>query len=198
MEYFIFIILATVALAVYNGFDLQNKLKQKKNDAKETEFRLRRISAFSPTHVFVGPNAFEGVAVDPSRNMVAFSDMQRRLRTYNFKDIISVETIVDGESVQKTNRGSQLVGAAVGGLLLGGAGLLIGALSGSKSEKKKVSKISIKVVVSNIDKPGHSVVFYDDAINVKQAHETDLRSSAARADEWTQRFQVIIGTDNAP
>lgn len=83
-------------------------------------------------------------------------------------------------------------------LLLGGAGLLIGALSGSKSEKKKVSKISIKVVVSDIDKPGHNVVFYDDAINVKQPHETDLRSSAARADEWTQRFQVIIGTDNAP
>src|SRR3954463_9667577 len=49
---------------------------------------------------------------------------------YSFDQIAAVEVQENGATVSTTNRGSQLAGAAIGGLALGGVGALIGGLSG--------------------------------------------------------------------
>lgn len=157
---------------------------------KKTRNEFENIPSFSPTHIFCSDDTATGVAIDQSQNKVAFSDHKRKIYVYDFKKIISVETVINGNSVYKTDRGSQVVGAAVGGLLLGGAGLLIGALTGKKSKEEKVSKISIRIGVSDIDKPSHEIIFYD-----SQPTKIDGivgQVWAEQADEWTQRFNAII------
>ncbi len=49
-----------------------------------------------------------------------------------WSDLNSVEIEKNGQSVQQTNRGSQVMGAAVGAVLLGPLGLLVGGVTGSK------------------------------------------------------------------
>ncbi len=78
----------------------------------------------------------------------------------------------------------------VGGLLLGPAGLLIGALTGAKKVVEKISKISIKVLVNSIDKPFHEIVFYNG--NPIKNDSAIHKIYSELADEWIGRFSAII------
>jgi hypothetical protein len=158
---------------------------------KKTKFALENIDSFSPTHIFCSDYTATGVAIDSSQNKIAFSDQKRKIYVYDFEKIISVETVIDGNSVYKTERGSQVVGAVVGGILLGGAGLLIGALTGKKSKKEKISKISILVGVSDLDKPSHEIIFFFDS-KPKNKSGLVVQVSGEKADEWAQRFDAVL------
>ena len=173
-----------IILGVFVNLFFSSRRKNKTRNAFEN------IPSFSPTQIFCSDDSATGVSVDQSQNKVAFSDQKRKIYVYDFKDIISVETVINGNSVYKTNRGSQVVGAAVGGLLLGGTGLLIGALTGKKSKEEKVSKISTIIGVSDIDKPSHEIIFYDSQPTKIDGLVGEVW--AEKADEWTQRFNAII------
>lgn len=80
---------------------------------------------------------------------------------YDFDRIVAVEVISNGTSISTTNRGSQLAGAAIGGVALGGLGALIGGLSGSRTSRQKLKTIAIKVTVESHSNPVHIVSFMD-------------------------------------
>jgi hypothetical protein len=63
--------------------------------------------------------------------------------------------------MQKTNRGGQAVGAAVGAALLGPAGLLLGGLTGSKQNIEQVDKLSLKIYTNDLINPVHEIVFHN-------------------------------------
>jgi hypothetical protein len=78
---------------------------------------------------------------------------------YSFDQIAAVEVQENGATVSTTNRGSQLAGAAIGGLALGGVGALIGGLSGSRTSHQKVSSIVLNVSVDSTIEPIHKITF---------------------------------------
>ena len=80
-------------------------------------------------------------------------------RQYPWSAIASVEVVRDGASITSTNRGSQLMGAAIGDVLLGPLGLLIGGVTGSKRTVQRVSQIGIKVIVDDRVSPVHTIDF---------------------------------------
>lgn len=61
----------------------------------------------------------------------------------DYKDIISFETIEDGETIIKSNG---LGRAVVGGVLFGGAGAIVGAMTGSKKTNATIKNLKIKLV----------------------------------------------------
>ncbi|WP_239705808.1 hypothetical protein [Mammaliicoccus sp. E-M24] len=70
-------------------------------------------------------------------------------RTFDYKDIISVEIIEDSVTVSKTNRASQLVGAGIGGVIAGGTGAIIGGLSGKKTGTTEIKNITLRIVLND-------------------------------------------------
>jgi len=76
-----------------------------------------------------------------------------------FANLIDAEVITGNVSITKTNRGSQVLGAAVGDLVLGPVGLLTGGLSASKRSRDKLADLAVKVTVEDWDKPVHVVRF---------------------------------------
>lgn len=61
----------------------------------------------------------------------------------DYKDIINFETIEDGEAIIKSNG---LGRAVVGGVLLGGVGAVVGAVTGSKKTKATITNLKIKLL----------------------------------------------------
>lgn len=114
-----------------------------------------------------------------SKNMIAIDQNSRRLalgspddpREFNWGQLASVEIERNGETLTQTNRGSQAMGAAIGGLLLGPAGLLLGGLTGSKRSAEKVKQLSLKVIVEDQAQPVHRVVFLDAPSGIKPDSE---------------------------
>ena len=71
----------------------------------------------------------------------------------------AVEVRKDGATLTRTNRGSQLAGAALGGLALGGVGAIIGGLSGSSTSTERLKKLSLAFLIGDREKAVHEVPF---------------------------------------
>lgn len=135
---------------------------------RERIFEYLADAGFNPRYIWLPTESSNGLAIDPDNEGVAIlriGGLEPVLLDYS--EVISVEMIVDKQSiqktVQKTNRGSQIVGLAVGGLVLGGKGAVIGGLSGSRrstsSSSEKVVRRSLIILTSDMDMPSAEVRF---------------------------------------
>lgn len=80
-------------------------------------------------------------------------------KQYPWGSIASVDVIRDGTSITSTNRGSQVMGGAIGGVLFGPLGLLIGGVTGSKRTHQRVSQIALKIIVDDRVTPIYTIEF---------------------------------------
>lgn len=150
------------------------------------------IEDFSPAHQFLGVNGRTSISVDSERRKVcltSLSDKTPRHRIISYKDLLSVELIQDGHSISKTSRTSQVGNALLGGVLLGGVGAVIGALTSASTTKGLVTNLKLEIVVNDENSPVFSVNFQN--INSKEngpTHEGSLK----KAREWMGRLNVLI------
>lgn len=73
--------------------------------------------------------------------------------------ISGVEVQRNGVTITKTNRGSQLAGAAIGGLAFGGLGAVVGGLSGSSTSTERLKSIALLFQFDDAEHPTHEVCF---------------------------------------
>ena len=118
--------------------------------------RQSKISNYQPTQKFYINNKV--ISIDENSHKLAISDEQNDY-VIDFSDIIESEIVENESSITKTSRSSQLGGALVGGVLAGGVGAVVGGLSGSKRSETAVNRISLKIVVNNLQHPNHSIDF---------------------------------------
>lgn len=115
----------------------------------------------------------------------------------HFDELEEVEVISDGNTLTKTNRGSQAAGAALGTALLGPAGLLVGGLSGSTSAKEKVEQVKIRIRVQNAEKPLHEIVAFNSELKGgMKANSSIVKSALQPVDELVARLKNIIAKNS--
>jgi len=128
-----------------------------------------------------------GLAVDDSsRKLCVIHGEVTKL--YDYGEVIESEVIIDGQSVTKTSRASQFVGTAIGGVLAGGVGAIIGGLSGSKSTKEKVKGVSLKLIFNDTQNPVHLIDF----IELTNTGSTIPEQALEEAKAWHDLLSVII------
>jgi len=86
----------------------------------------------------------------------------------------------DGRVISSTNRGSQLGGALLGGILAGGVGAAIGGLTGSKTSKDQIEKITLQVIVNDTSDPVHKLVFFESNIPMSKEYVKNYLLEAER------------------
>lgn len=191
MEVFIFIFILFLVISVVIGILKSNA---EAASTKRNNEIVRTISDFSAVVSFGGVNYSSGVAIDPSREKFAIISInQESPKIFSFRDLVSVEVLKNEASITTTNRGSQLAGAAVGGALLGPAGLLLGGLSGSKSNQSLIKRLSLKIYTNDLIKPVYEICFFD-ASGTKGYNPDSfvLKRPLEELDEWYGRFQTIL------
>lgn len=108
--------------------------------------------------VFVPSSIDQVLAVDHNSRRVAVGSLAKPVEVA-WSNLSGCEIERNGETVTTTNRGSQAMGAAVGAILLGPAGLLLGGLTGSKRNVQKVKELSLKVTIDDRVAPVHRIIF---------------------------------------
>jgi hypothetical protein len=107
----------------------------------------------------------------------------RRETAYDFAQISSVEVLENGVTVTSTNRGSQVLGAAVGSLF-GRAGEVIGGLSGSSRSRGRLRGITLKIFVDDLANPVYTIPFFWDksskGVDPDEPHAKEARQRTDR------------------
>jgi hypothetical protein len=117
-------------------------------------------------------------------------DIQLAFDDAKIEKSTNAEIEINETAVQVTSLSSQAVRGVAGAVLLGPAGLLIGALTGKKNSKQYLSKLSLKIEVDDIQNPIHRVIFYDD--KKLSLDEVDSKEWAKDAERWVKRISKII------
>jgi hypothetical protein len=110
-----------------------------------------------------------GIALDTSRSaLYLFNPADMKGRIVKHSDIVSGEVIEDGITVTKTES-SGIGRAVVGGVLFGGAGAIVGAVTAGRESvsSKKVTRISLRLMLQDPTRPVFESIFskQDDAIH---------------------------------
>lgn len=114
--------------------------------------------------LFISPwdLAVFGVRYDDRIALIGHDQNVEELR---FQQLLEAELIVDGTVASAVSRGSQLGGAAIGGVLLApfgmaAVGLLAGGLSGRRNEKRATTDIQLRLRTSSRSWPVHHFTIY--------------------------------------
>lgn len=134
--------------AMRRGAELKSQL--------EMQYRLDDL--------FVSPwdLAVFGVRYD---DQVAVIGHGRDVEELRFRELLEAELVVDGTVASAVSRGSQLGGAAIGGVLLapfgmGAVGLLAGGMSGRRNEMRATTDIQLKLRTNSRTRPIHHFTIY--------------------------------------
>lgn len=108
------------------------------------------------------------------------------LTTFKYEDILDFELIQDGKSV--INKGG-LGRAAIGGLLFGGSGAIVGTLTGSRKQTETCTELRVKITLNNIERPS---VFIDFVKGTSISKGNILYRQLANAAETVMSLLQVI------
>lgn len=115
-----------------------------------------------------------------------------------FSDIVDVEQNENGHVIQKAKSGVSLSRAAVGGLMFGPAGAVLGGLSGARETnvENETKEIFIRVFTKSLSVPVVDVHFrHFDPFLSCWSNEAEARKNAA---EWFARLRSISLMETSP
>lgn len=121
-----------------------------------------------------------------------------RHEIFNYSDIIEVSYVEDGIQLYTKSAGRTVGGAIVGGVLMGGAGAVVGGLSGASKQNKEVKSMDIKLLLRSTNRSSYVLHFNDSngILKTKEEGDKELYDSYLRsANHAKDIFSVII--DNA-
>jgi hypothetical protein len=134
------------------------------NRKSSMETGISTLPDFNATQKFMGNNGVSGIAIDEERKkicLIRYEADSSKLDVFAYRDLLSSEIFEDGNTITSTSRTSQIGGALLGGLALGGVGAMIGGLSGKTTSTQKPKRIDLRITVNRTDAPIHDINFMD-------------------------------------
>ncbi len=128
-------------------------------EQKRAKERIKRLkSDYQPDEFYLSVADGSLIGLNFDSRMILLGTRKAE-SSYSFSQIVTVEVLENGTTINQTNRGSQMLGAAVGGLMFGGVGAVVGGLSGSSRSNTRTTDIQLKVVIDDRLRPSHLVCF---------------------------------------
>lgn len=144
------------------------ELKERKNFIKEEN--KRRRTAFKKTKSFIGIS-FDEITETFKINTNYFN-------VFKFDELVDYNLIENGQTV--VQGGVSLKRAAAGGILLGGAGMIIGGLTGKKKIEDHATEIKIEFKVKGLN---------------EGTYEINLLSKPIKKDTLTYKGTIMTAKD---
>ena len=94
---------------------------------------------------------------------------------FNYSDIIEVSYEENGSQLYTKSAGRTVGGAIVGGVLMGGAGAVVGGLSGASKQNKEIKNMDIKILLRSKSRTSCVLHFKDVDRVLKTKEEADRK-----------------------
>jgi len=154
------IVLVTVFISVGNA------------KAETIKQRLRVIINAEDIYVSPWDSSFIGLSFEQSKIAIGRNES---LQESHFSEIIQVDLVRNDDVATSTDKGSLASRALVGGVLLGGVGAVIGAVTARTHSSQKLGKLALRIITES----GTSSVTFLDIANLQREGLDALRNSAS-------------------
>jgi hypothetical protein len=156
---------------------------------------IQSIPEFSMTASYVTDNHKAFIAVDEERKTFVIGGVDEDTVNYKIistKDILGVEITESGKGLLSSSDNINTLGmAAAGGLLFGGAGAVVGALSGSNT-KSRTTEISLRIAIDNIKIPYVGINFLTEVVGKgSNAYQQALEN----AEKWFGIVKILLARE---
>lgn len=148
-----------IILLVVGCFSVSNKNERIKEDGRLLKERAKNNHNIT-AQVDGVQNSFKFIADDVDKQVIILFPSAKS-KTILYADIMGVEIQENGSTIQSKSMMRTVGGALVGNLVAGGAGMIVGGLSGKSKEIKKVSSITVIIKLRNISEPSVNIVCFD-------------------------------------
>ncbi len=149
----VFGLIGGIAISISND-------KEDKDRLDKIQQNLSSMDDFTPNMKVIGVRNLYTFAVDNEREKVLVMVGQYK-RFVKFEDIISVELIEDNNVLMKKSTGRTIGGSIIGSALAGGAGMIVGGLSGSSKQVNLHSSVIVKLLLRNASSPSIEIACFD-------------------------------------
>ncbi len=164
-----FVILSVIAIlfAMAEARDGEIKKQTRK------EIRNGLTANHNSDYIFYGHNDSEGIAVGGKGQQWVhwrYADDKLVDETLNISDILELNVKIDDEQYHSTGKEGSIGRAVVGGLLFGGAGAVVGAVTAKEKQEviTNIKSLAIEFFVDRFEKPSTTIPFY-----IYDASDTD-------------------------
>lgn len=168
----------------------KSKKESFKNIHKETQRRVQEqnqsnIEMFNPDRMITS-----NVGYDSDNRLIGVKTFRKFNQVFEVDKVVSYELVEDGRTVT----GGGLGASVAGGVLFGGAGAIVGAITGKKKDKSKVDKVQIKLNTSDLDNP---VIYIDLLLTTVKRTSTLYSNAIKEADIIISSLDIILNTQEA-
>ena len=144
--FFAVIILLVFSISLFVLYLSQEERKERDLKLKGN---LAELKDFTPTQTYKLIIGSIWLSIDENNRKIAVVE-EATTRVYDYAQILGVELLKDDVLVASKSTSRTLGGTVVGGVLAGGAGMVVGGLSGKQKIEKEYSKISLNLIVKDI------------------------------------------------
>ena len=192
------IIIILLGLMCIVGLIYYNHLSNKETINKiKTDFnKCLKENNIPLNDSYLGDDGVSGISVLESQNKIAIIKRNNLNESFtpifiDFNKIIESSIKEDGETVTKTNRGSQVAGTLVGGALAGGVGAVVGGLGAKQTSIESVRKITLEIVIDDLRSPIHEIVFFISPTPLSK-NESIYKQIYSNANKWHKMMSIIL------
>lgn len=149
MEYVIILGIIFIVSVVFGTMSNNEKKKERNENLDKATSAL---SGFNATITVNGVDNLYRFLVDNNGKKICYLN-GAITKIIPFDKIISVELIEDGTTISSKSTMRTVGGTLLGGALGGGAGAIVGGLSGNSKNIKRVKSVQVKIKVRDINNP---------------------------------------------
>jgi hypothetical protein len=194
MIYIIIFVVIAFLLFVLSPTSTSKKQVNQEILQQEKLNQLINKNAIERSKEYLNKDFTKAIVLDETnRKIHILSTLDNSCKTFNFNDLIESEIIIDNNSITKTNRGKQLIGAVVGNVVAGVGGMIVGGLSSEKITSERIKNISLKLTFNDMNNPICKFDFLDTSVS-KDSH--DYKVAMNFIERWYGYFTIILKQQN--
>lgn len=171
---------ANAAFGEIKQKSLNEIMNHKTELTKEKEQSVDNLKKFIPTTVIE-----KTIEVDEKQEMFRLSGIMNLANIYNLSSISSYELVENGSAISSGGLGR----AALGAVTFGGAGAIVGAVTGKKKSKTIVEKLQIKIMLNDLKNP---VVYIELLKKPVKQNSKDYANAIKKADNILSSLNTVV------
>jgi hypothetical protein len=169
--------------------------KMKRNSHANFSNKLKQYNFIADKKILTN-ELLTGLAISKDGEQIAL--LQRKtindefdVKIFNFKDIVEAKVITEKETLVNTSLGSIVTRGAIGTILFGGLGGIVGGVTAKTNSTQKVKELTLEIVVDDLLYPRHTVTFYKKDIPINNSN-----TIINEIEDWYRTFSIIIKRNN--